>query len=146
MSTLLTKISKFVAAHKKFPTVVDLRKADHRIWEELTPAETWELLERSCNDLNDSYEPCRIAFSYWLYWLQGVRFKVTNSVLVHLMVTQEPLCIITTNKLAISRLKAGRLCLSWAQMIAFYKLYLLSADERRELKQEILKLNGTTTV
>jgi hypothetical protein len=131
-----------VAAHKKFPTAVDLRKADHRIWEELSPAETLELLEKAYNNLTNNEKLYRIAFSYWLYWLQAVRFRVINDVLVQLMITQEPICRLTTNRLSISRLKAGRLGLSWAKMRAFYKLYLLSADERRELKQEVLNSNG----
>lgn len=142
MSTLLTKISEFVAAHKKFPTAVDLRKADHKLWEELTPEETWEFLKNAYNRLTDDEKLCRIAFSYWLYWLQAVRFKVINDILARLMITQEPICQATTGKLSISRLKAGRLCPSRATIRALYKLYLLSADKRRELKQEVLNSNG----
>lgn len=131
-----------MAAHKKFPAAVDLRKADHRLWEELTPAETWELLEKALNC--DDY--FRIAFRYWLYWLQAVRFRATERVFIQLLrIKALGMCEISAGKLFISRLKYGRKILTPEIIQVLYKLYLLSAAERADLKRKVLA-NGTTTV
>jgi hypothetical protein len=140
LSTLLTKISEFVAVHKRFPTAVDLRKADQQIWRELTPSETREFLENAyqCDP------KCWAAFQYWLYWLQAVRFRVTNANLAAILESQSALLRYTSG-LDISRLKYGRRSMCVIELNVLYNLYLLSSDQRHKLKQEVLNSNGTTT-
>lgn len=141
MSTLLTKISEFVSAHKKFPTVVEFRRADTKLWEELTPAETWELLSEAFN-CDDS---CGIAFRYWLYWLQAVRFRATNKLLTKCIVRADASYDLIIDKLVVSRLKTGRKMLTENIINNLYKLYLMSPAQRADLKRKVLNSNGTTT-
>lgn len=138
MTTLSSKISKFVAAHKRYPTVVEFRRADTKLWEELTPAETWELLSEAFN-CDDS---CGIAFRYWLYWLQAVRFRATNKLLTECIVYANENYDLITDKLVVSRLKTGRKMLTENLINNLYKLYLMSPAQRADLKRKVLNSNG----
>lgn len=138
MTTLSSKISKFVAAHKRYPTVVEFRRADTKLWEELTPAETWELLSEAFN-CDDS---CGIAFRYWLYWLQAVRFRATNKLLTECIVCANENYDLITDKLVVSRLKTGRKMLTENLINNLYKLYLMSPAQRADLKRKVLNSNG----
>jgi hypothetical protein len=142
MNTLGNKISEFVAAHKKFPTAVDLRKTDHRLWEELTPEETAGFILKTVEGL----ELFTVAFKYWLYWLQAVRFKATNELMTAMTRRVDPKFDLIMSKLTISRLKFGRRALKPNVAANLLKLYLLSVEQRKQLKQEVLNSNGTTTV
>ncbi len=141
MTTLSSKISKFVAAHKKFPAAVDLRKADHRIWEELTPRETEYMLWRVSHIeyLGSEWDT---GFQYWLYWLQAKRLRITNGNLAVLLTRKYK---VLSMGITISRLKTGRRMPKAVEIDALYKLYLLSPSEIKQLKQEVLNSNGTTT-
>jgi hypothetical protein len=138
MNTLGNKISEFVAAHKKFPTVVDFRRADTKLWEELTPAETWELLSEALN-CDDS---CGIAFRYWLYWLQAVRFRATNKLLTECIVHADASYDLITDKLVVSRLKTGRRLPTKNLINNLYQLYLMSPAQRADLKRKVTNSNG----
>lgn len=141
MNTLLTKISEFAAAHKRFPTAVDFQRADTKLWEELTPKATKEFLDLVCISRHATTWD-RIAFQYWLHWLQAVRFRATNELFTELCARVDPTFNLLMPRLHISRLKFGRRSLGLELKNNLFKLYLLSADERRKLKQEILNSNG----
>jgi hypothetical protein len=141
MNTLGNRISEFVAAHKRFPTAVDFRRAETKLWEELTPTETWELLSEVFN----RDQKFLIGFRYWLHWLQTVRFRVTEKVFIQLLESIAGSSLkLLTGKLCISRLKYGRKMLTPNMALVLHKLYLLSAAERTELKRKVLN-SGTTT-
>lgn len=132
---LQQKIEQFVAARSKFPTSGHLYNADSRIWNELTPQETQEMLQKvstgeyQCND-------CDIAFQYWLYWLQERRWRVTNGVFGKLCGVVGGTTLVG---LTICRLKYGRRMPTSQDLEIFYRLYLVSIEDRRQLKKEVLK-------
>jgi len=140
MTNLQAKITDFVANHKKFPTTVDLRRANKRLWTELTPQETREFLHEVSvgRYLWSDYD---IAFQYWLYWLQAERLRVINGILATILAIRYD-C--PSTDIAVSRMKAGRRMPHTKEITAFYKLYLLSPSEIKQLKQEVIQ-NGNST-
>lgn len=141
MTTLSSKIGKFVAAHKRFPTAVDFRRADYRLFEEIGPYEVLQLLMHVSTDkyLASDWDT---AFQYWLYWLQNKRLRLTNDNLASAM---EYVNAARTPGLTISRLKYGRRMPHPKELKSFYKLYILSPAERAQLRNR-KEQNGTTTV
>jgi len=140
MTSLHAKITDFVASHKKFPTAVDLRRANKWLWTELTPNETnsWLSTVSASEHLNN---PSDIAFRYWLYWLQAERLRVTNGNLVAILSHKYNYQIAA---LTLSRMKNGRRAPSSLELNIFFNLYLQSPSEIKQLKQEVIQ-NGNST-
>lgn len=139
MSNLTREIAQFIANHKQFPTAVDLKRSNKSIWEQLTPQETWEFLCKvtsASNIAEYASSEYDIAFQYWLYWLQAERFRVTNGIMAVILTTEFG-C--STMPLTISRLKAGRRMPKSNEIGAFYSLYLMSPEQRKQLKEKVLR-------
>lgn len=114
---------------------MDFQLANDRIWEELTPDETSELLLNAVNRL-DNDPKWATGFAYWLYWLQQLRYRLTNANFARVAeVTGDA----TLEAVDISRLKSGRRRLNLDEAAAFYQLYLLDAQGRGKIRREVIK-------
>lgn len=147
MREFIEQLKIFCSINKRFPNAVDLRIETSWIWEEATPDQIRQFLLGVTSADSDlpvgGYSMFDHAFPYFLNWLQTVRFRVTNGNLAKI---SNAIGGTGLNAQSISRLRTGRRRITENERKALLELYLLATGQRKQLKQEVLNSNGTTTV